>query len=63
MTDNRHDPTALVVGASRALGLGLATEFAHRGWKVIGTVRGPRRTGLHASPTSMAAMSKSRPSM
>lgn len=39
--------TALVVGASRALGLGLATEFAHRGWDVIGTVRGDRRTGLH----------------
>ncbi|MEU5239342.1 SDR family oxidoreductase [Streptomyces lydicus] len=39
--------TALIVGASRALGLGLATEYAHRGWDVIGTVRGDRRTGLH----------------
>ncbi|MFF4407502.1 hypothetical protein [Streptomyces sp. NPDC001404] len=39
--------TAPIVGASRALGLGLATEFAHRGWDVIGTVRGDRRTGLH----------------
>ncbi|MFH8632275.1 SDR family oxidoreductase [Streptomyces lydicus] len=39
--------TALIVGASRALGLGLATEYAHRGWDVIGTVRDDRRTGLH----------------
>ncbi|MBO3676399.1 SDR family NAD(P)-dependent oxidoreductase [Streptomyces sp. NEAU-YJ-81] len=39
--------TALIVGASRALGLALATEYAHRGWNVIGTVRGDRRTGLH----------------
>ncbi|MGG2460929.1 SDR family oxidoreductase [Streptomyces sp. RGM 3693] len=39
--------TVLIVGASRALGLGLATEYAHRGWDVIGTVRGDRRTGLH----------------
>ncbi|MFE1770793.1 SDR family oxidoreductase [Streptomyces sp. NPDC059008] len=39
--------TALIVGASRSLGLGLATEYAQRGWEVIGTVRGDRRTGLH----------------
>ncbi|MGP3946107.1 MULTISPECIES: SDR family NAD(P)-dependent oxidoreductase [Streptomyces] len=39
--------TALIVGASRTLGLALATEYAHRGWHVIGTVRGDRRTGLH----------------
>ncbi|MFE7311602.1 SDR family NAD(P)-dependent oxidoreductase [Streptomyces sp. NPDC057555] len=39
--------TALIVGASRALGLALATEYARRGWHVIGTVRGDRRTGLH----------------
>ncbi|CAM5592156.1 Short-chain dehydrogenase OS=Streptomyces antimycoticus OX=68175 GN=SANT12839_017280 PE=4 SV=1 [Streptomyces antimycoticus] len=39
--------TALIVGASRTLGLALATEYAHRGWNVIGTVRGDRRTGLH----------------
>jgi NAD(P)-dependent dehydrogenase (short-subunit alcohol dehydrogenase family) len=31
--------TALVVGASRGLGLGLATEFFGRGWSVIGTAR------------------------
>ncbi|OKI02238.1 3-oxoacyl-ACP reductase [Streptomyces sp. CB02923] len=39
--------TALVVGASRTLGLGLAAEYLRRGWDVIGTVRGSRRTGLH----------------
>ncbi|KUF20350.1 SDR family NAD(P)-dependent oxidoreductase [Streptomyces silvensis] len=45
MTD--HCGTALVVGASRTIGLGLTGEFLRRGWDVIGTVRGSRRTGLH----------------
>lgn len=31
--------TALIVGASRGLGLGLAEELQSRGWAVIGTVR------------------------
>ncbi|WP_241745794.1 hypothetical protein [Streptomyces lydicus] len=39
--------SALIVGASRNLGLGLATEYAQSGWDVIGTVRGSRRTALH----------------
>ncbi|NDZ81285.1 SDR family oxidoreductase [Streptomyces sp. SID10853] len=39
--------TALIVGASRSLGLALATEFTRRGWDVIGTVRGESRTDLH----------------
>jgi NAD(P)-dependent dehydrogenase (short-subunit alcohol dehydrogenase family) len=34
--DNRW---ALVVGASRGLGLGLAVELKSRGWNVVGTVR------------------------
>jgi NAD(P)-dependent dehydrogenase (short-subunit alcohol dehydrogenase family) len=34
--------TALIVGASRGLGLGLAREFAKRGWHAIGTVRSGR---------------------
>ena len=38
---------AVIVGASRGLGLGLAREYAARGWRVIGTVRGQARTGLH----------------
>jgi NAD(P)-dependent dehydrogenase (short-subunit alcohol dehydrogenase family) len=33
--------TALIVGASRGLGLGLAQEYARRDWRVIGTVRKP----------------------
>ncbi|MCS0635948.1 SDR family oxidoreductase [Streptomyces sp. LP05-1] len=45
MTDTRE--TALVVGASRTLGLGIAAEYLRRDWDVIGTVRGSRRTGLH----------------
>jgi NAD(P)-dependent dehydrogenase (short-subunit alcohol dehydrogenase family) len=36
MTDN---PWALVVGASRGLGLGLAAELKNRGWSVVATVR------------------------
>jgi len=46
---NNVTETALIVGASRGLGLGLAREYARRGWQVIGTVRnaGPA-TGLHA---------------
>jgi NAD(P)-dependent dehydrogenase (short-subunit alcohol dehydrogenase family) len=39
--------TALVIGASRTLGLALATELLRRDWHVIGTVRGEQRTGLH----------------
>ncbi|HEY2178507.1 MAG TPA: SDR family NAD(P)-dependent oxidoreductase, partial [Caulobacteraceae bacterium] len=37
----------LIVGASRGLGLGMAAEFAARGWGVLGTVRAPG-TPLHA---------------
>jgi NAD(P)-dependent dehydrogenase (short-subunit alcohol dehydrogenase family) len=36
MADERR---ALVVGASRGLGLGLAAELRRRGWEVVGTVR------------------------
>ncbi|MFJ6384410.1 SDR family NAD(P)-dependent oxidoreductase [Kitasatospora sp. NPDC092039] len=39
--------TALVIGASRTLGLGIAAEYLRLGWDVIGTVRGAERTGLH----------------
>ena len=39
--------TALVIGASRGLGLALAREYAGRGWTVIGTVRGAKPTALH----------------
>ncbi|KAB7843697.1 SDR family NAD(P)-dependent oxidoreductase [Streptomyces mobaraensis] len=45
MSETRR--TALIVGASRTLGLGIAAEYLRRGWDVIGTVRGTGRTGLH----------------
>lgn len=40
-------PSILIVGASRGLGQAMAAEFAARGWRVVGTVRGPD-TPLHA---------------
>ena len=39
--------TALIIGASRGLGLGLAEEYLKRGWCVIATMRGKARTGLN----------------
>jgi NAD(P)-dependent dehydrogenase (short-subunit alcohol dehydrogenase family) len=46
---NNPTETALIVGASRGLGLGLAREYANRGWRVIATVRtADPPTGLHA---------------
>lgn len=42
------EPTALIVGASRGLGLALVEEYLRRGWRVVGTVRGGAGTGLHA---------------
>ena len=35
--------TVLLIGASRGLGLGLASELAGRGWQVIATARDPAR--------------------
>ncbi len=40
-------PTILIAGASRGLGLGLAREFAGRGWQVVGTLRAEARTAWH----------------
>jgi NAD(P)-dependent dehydrogenase (short-subunit alcohol dehydrogenase family) len=39
--------TALIVGASKGLGLAMTAEFLRRGWRVIATVRGGSRTQLH----------------
>ncbi len=41
------EQTALIVGASRGLGLGLAEEYLRRGWRVIATER-RRSEPLHA---------------
>lgn len=37
------DKTALIVGASRGLGLGLVRQLSAQGWQVIATVRNPQR--------------------
>ncbi|MDD1452076.1 SDR family oxidoreductase [Sphingomonas sp. H160509] len=48
MTQDTFNPgTILLIGASRGLGLGLAGEFAKRGWHVVATVRAGARTELH----------------
>jgi NAD(P)-dependent dehydrogenase (short-subunit alcohol dehydrogenase family) len=38
---------ALIIGASRGLGLAMAEEYLGRGWRVVATVRGQGRTALH----------------
>jgi NAD(P)-dependent dehydrogenase (short-subunit alcohol dehydrogenase family) len=38
---------ALLIGASRGLGLALAQEWLESGWHVVATVRGTARTPLH----------------
>ena len=48
-------PHALIVGASRGLGLGLAQEMIRRGWTVTGTVRKPAdRAAVEAAGASAA---------
>ncbi len=46
MSSTAKASTALIIGASRGLGLGLAREYLARGWDVIATVRGDGRA-LH----------------
>jgi NAD(P)-dependent dehydrogenase (short-subunit alcohol dehydrogenase family) len=48
MDQPRSEQTALIIGASRGLGLGLAKEYLKRGWRVVATARGSAQTGLHA---------------
>ena len=40
-------PIALIIGASRGLGLALAREWLSRGWTVIATVRAAGHSALH----------------
>jgi NAD(P)-dependent dehydrogenase (short-subunit alcohol dehydrogenase family) len=44
-------PTALIVGASRGLGLGLTREYLKRGWTVIATERRPGSSAALAALT------------
>jgi NAD(P)-dependent dehydrogenase (short-subunit alcohol dehydrogenase family) len=37
----------LLIGASRGLGLALVKEYLQRGWRVVATARGAKRTALH----------------
>jgi NAD(P)-dependent dehydrogenase (short-subunit alcohol dehydrogenase family) len=49
-------PNALILGASRGLGLALAQEYLARGWQVTGTVRGTAPTPLHATAARIAPL-------
>jgi len=49
-------PTALVIGASRGLGLGLVRELAGRGWTVTGTVRSAADRAAVEATGAMAAV-------
>lgn len=42
----RKPPSILLIGASRGLGLAMASEFVKRNWRVTGTARGSSRTEL-----------------
>jgi NAD(P)-dependent dehydrogenase (short-subunit alcohol dehydrogenase family) len=43
-----ENKTALIIGASRGLGLALVKEYLAREWKVVATVREKSGTALHA---------------
>lgn len=43
----QHPRTILLIGTSRGLGHAMAAEFLKKGWNVLGTVRGGKRTLLH----------------
>ena len=47
MPEPSETPTALIIGASRGLGLALARTYLSQGWQVVATVRGTAHTGLH----------------
>lgn len=58
MADTNEDKVALIVGASRGLGLGLVKAYLSRGWKVIATVRDERgRQALANAAGKDAALS------
>ena len=55
MTIQTNGKTALIVGASRGLGLALVREYLKRGWQVIATVR------QQAAPEALAALRAQHP--
>ncbi len=50
--NNVTAPTALIIGASRGLGLGLVDEYLKRDWHVIATVRGERTEAHERLPNA-----------
>ncbi len=54
MSTTTRPRTALLIGASRGLGLALAEEYLARGAHVVATVRGPQRTALNALQSTSA---------
>jgi NAD(P)-dependent dehydrogenase (short-subunit alcohol dehydrogenase family) len=58
MTEHR---LALVVGATRGIGLGVTKEFLQRGWYVIATARDPAKaTELQNWPPRIPDVCRSR---
>jgi len=39
MSPDQRTGTALLIGASRGLGLAMVAELVKKGWRVVGTVR------------------------
>jgi NAD(P)-dependent dehydrogenase (short-subunit alcohol dehydrogenase family) len=46
-TTPSQNPKVLIIGASRGLGHAMAEDFLKKGWDVMGTVRGAKRSQLH----------------
>ena len=46
MSASAPEKSTLLIGASRGLGLAMASEYLKRGWNVVGTVRGTGKTQL-----------------
>jgi NAD(P)-dependent dehydrogenase (short-subunit alcohol dehydrogenase family) len=54
VAETRYQPTVLITGANRGIGLEFARQFSARGWKVIGTARNPE------GATELQALAKAR---
>jgi NAD(P)-dependent dehydrogenase (short-subunit alcohol dehydrogenase family) len=48
MSKSAKESIALIIGASRGLGLALAAEYLKRGWRVVATQRSDAKSGLGA---------------